>query len=111
MITDAQSEGDPIAALHLEVLFDSGHLGNIGDKNNLVTYAAPSIHCPNEYDVGHMRHRLVFMGVSTDLTKAESIEKGNTAISRSAVDIAAWRTYLPEDCVVRTIKDSWPRSS
>jgi hypothetical protein len=51
MIKDAQSQGDLIAALHLEVLFDSGHFGNIG------AYAAPSIHCPNEYDVGHLRHR------------------------------------------------------
>jgi hypothetical protein len=108
MIKDAQSQGDLIAALHLEVLFDSGHFGNIG------AYAAPSIHCPNEYDVGHLRHRLVFirkLAVSTDLTKAGSIEKGNTATSHSAVDVAAWRTYLPGDCVVGTIKDGWHRST
>jgi hypothetical protein len=88
MIKDAQSQGDLIAALHLEVLFDSGHFGNIGDKNNLVTYAAPSIHCPNEYDVGHLRHRLVFirkLAVSTDMTKTGS--------------------------VVGTIKDGWHRST
>jgi hypothetical protein len=62
MTKDAQSQGDLIAALHLEVLFVSGHFGKIGDKNNRVTYAAPSIHCPNECDVSHLRHRLVFIG-------------------------------------------------
>jgi hypothetical protein len=106
MIKDAQSQGDLIAALHLEVLFDSRHFEDIG------AYAARSIHCPNEYDIGHLRHHLVFirkLAISTDMTKAGSIEKGNTA--RSAVDVAAWRTYLPGDCVVGTIKDGWHRST
>jgi hypothetical protein len=31
MITDAQSQGDLIAALHLESLFNSGHMPHVAD--------------------------------------------------------------------------------
>ena len=61
MITDTQSQGDLIAAPHLGSLSDSGHLGSIGDENDRVTYAEPALHCPNEYDVARLRHRLIFI--------------------------------------------------
>jgi hypothetical protein len=102
MITDTSSQGDLIAAPHLGSLFDSGHWGSIGDKNNRVRYVEPAIHCPNEYDVARLRHRLIFntrlavsaqdLLIKTDMAKAQSIEKGNTATSHAAANCAVWRT-------------------
>jgi hypothetical protein len=120
MITDAQSQGDLIAALQYEALFNSGHRGSLTDSNR-VAYVKPAIRGPNEHDVVRPRHRLAFgkrlavnaqgSSIETDLPEAESIENGSTAASRAAANVAAWRAYLPEDCVAAMIRDGWHRST
>jgi hypothetical protein len=35
----------------------------------------------------------------------------SAAASRAAANLAGWRTYLPENCVVAMIKDGWHRST
>ena len=118
MITDTRTQGDLTAA---ESLFNSGHLGSIGDRSNHVTYVEPAIRHPNERADVQRRSRLAHtesLAVSAEgmtMTKvmaaAGSIDKGITASSRAAANVAAWRTYLPEDCVVAMIKDGWHRST
>jgi hypothetical protein len=126
MTTDAQSQGEQIAALHLESLFNSDHLGSSGDDSNRARYAEPAIHSPNEHDAVQLRHRLAFikrlaisargLSLKTDVTKAAAIEK-TAAIeksgtpTRASANIAAWKAYLPEDCVAAMIKDGWHRST
>jgi hypothetical protein len=105
MTTDAQSQGDLIAELHLESLFNSG-----------ATHAEPEVHFPKR-DAVRLRHRLALIkklaidaqGLSfkTDLSFAGSMENGSSAASRAAAIVADWRTYLPEACVAAMIKDGW----
>lgn len=40
-----------------------------------------------------------------DMAAVGSIGKSSTACSRAAANVAAWRIYLPEDCVVAMVKD------
>jgi hypothetical protein len=106
MATDAQSQGDLIAELHLESLFNSG-----------ATHAEPEVHFPRERDAVRLRHRLALIkklaidaqGLSfkTNLGMAGSIESGSSPAVRAAATVAEWRTYLPEDCVAAMIKDGW----
>jgi hypothetical protein len=105
MATDAQSQGDLIAELQLESLF-----------NSATPHAEPEVHFPKREAV-RLRHRLTLIkklaidaqGLSfkTDLDLAESIENGSSAALRAAAIVADWRTYLPEDCVAAMIKDGW----
>lgn len=106
MTTDAQSQGDLIAELHLESLFKSG-----------ATHAEPEVHFPRERDAVRLRHRLALikklavdaqgLSFTTDLSLAGSIENGSSAALRAAAIVADWRTYLPQDCVAAMIKDGW----
>jgi hypothetical protein len=117
MITDARPQGDLIAALHLESLFNPRRLGSLGERSNPVSYEEPAIHYPNEHDAVQIRRRLAFveglavraqgLTIKTDIGTAGSIEKCSTATVGAAAIVAAWRTYLPEDCVVAMIKDGW----
>jgi hypothetical protein len=117
MITDARPQGDLIAALHLESLFNPRRLGSLGERSNPVSYEEPAIHYPNEHDAVQMRRRLAFverlavraqaLTIKTNIGTASSIEKCSTATVGAAAIVAAWRTYLPEDCVVAMIKDGW----
>jgi hypothetical protein len=117
MITDARPQGDLVAAPHLDSLFNSGHLGSLGERSNPVTCAEPAIYHPNEDDAVQIRRRLAFvkslavraqgLTIKTDVATAGSIEKSCTATLRAAANVAAWRAYLPEDCVVAMIKDGW----
>jgi hypothetical protein len=117
MITDAKSQGALIAALHLESLFDAGRLVSVGEKSNRATHVRPAIHFSNNNDAAQLRHRLAFIqrlavraqGLSfrTDTTSAASPGKSDAATSRAAARVAAWRTYLPEDCVVAMINSGW----
>jgi hypothetical protein len=101
MITESRWQADVIAALQLE----SPYKGE------------PMVRAPNEYDAVHLRHRLELVRKWT--TRAQglvpntgaagiaSIDKGDSAASRAAANIAVWRTYLPDDCVVAMIEDGW----
>jgi hypothetical protein len=121
MTTDARSQGDLIAELHLESLFNSKHLGSIGDRNNPAKYAEPAIPLPTEHDTVQLRERLAFvkrlavraqgLTIKTGMITAGSVEKSDTAALRAAANVAAWRTYLPEECVAAMIKDGWHRST
>jgi hypothetical protein len=121
MFTNTRTQGDRVAALHLESLFDSSRSGS--DKNNRATFAAPAIRRSTEYDSPPLRHRLAFikrladsaqglsMSIKTDVAKAASIGNDGTDASRAAANVAAWRAYLPEDCVIAMIRDGWHRST
>ena len=108
MITDARSQGDLIAALHLE---------SVSDKGNRPTYIEPAIRYSNEHDTVQLRNRLAFvhglavcaqgLTIKTDMAKAASPERHNSDPSRAAANVATWRSYLPEDCVVAMINDRW----
>jgi hypothetical protein len=69
-------------------------------------YADPAVHSPNEHDAVRLRDRSVFIE-----ELAVSARGLPTATSRAAANVATWRTYLPEDCVVAMIKDGWHRST
>jgi hypothetical protein len=110
MITDAQSQVDLIAALHLEGLFKMGHLERVGDKSGQVTKAEAVTPYTKEHDSAHLLDRLAFVqsvavsahGLSIKMDRAEA-----AAISRAAENVAVWRTYLSEDCVATMINDGW----
>ena len=105
MTTDAQSQGDLIAELHLESLFNAD-----------ATHAEPEVLFPRREAV-RLGHRLALIkklaidaqGLSfkTDLSLAGSVENGSSAALRAAAIVADWRSYLPEDCVAAMIKDGW----
>jgi hypothetical protein len=117
MITDTRPQGDLAATLHLESLFNSGHLGSLGERRNPLTCVEPAIRHPNEHDAVQRRRRLTFVERSAvraqgltmkkDIATAGSIEKSGAATLRAASNIAAWRAYLPEDCVVAMVKGGW----
>jgi hypothetical protein len=117
MITDARPRGDLVAALHLESLFNSGHLGSLGERRNPVTCAEPAIHHPNVHDAVQIRRRSALverlavraqrLTIKTGIATAGSIEKSGNPTLRAAENVAAWRAYLPEDCVIAMIKDGW----
>jgi hypothetical protein len=117
MITDARPQGGLVTALHSESLFNSGHLGSLSERSNPVTCAEPAIHHSNEHDAVQIRRRLAFverlavraqgLTIKTDMATAGSIEKSGATTLRAASNIAAWRAYLPEDCVVAMVKDGW----
>jgi len=119
MITDAPPQDDLIAALHLESLFNVGQ--SVGDKRNRATYVEPATHYSNEHDAVQLRHRLEFiqglaldaqgLSIKTDMAKALSSEKSRAAAFRAAANVATWRTYLSDDCVVAMINDGWHRST
>jgi hypothetical protein len=91
MITDALSQGDLIAALHLESLFNSGQMPPVAD------------------DAVQLRRRLAFVEKLAVSAQGLSFKMGmaTAAALRSAAIVADWRTYLPEDCVAAMIKDEW----
>jgi hypothetical protein len=96
MITDLRWQADLIAALQLESPFKG----------------EPMVRAANEHDVVHLRHRLELVRKWT--TRAQgivSIDKGDSAASRAAANIAVWRTYLPDDCVAAMIEDGWHSST
>jgi Zn-dependent M28 family amino/carboxypeptidase len=94
MITNAPPQGDSIAALHLESLFNVGQ--SIRDKSAIAwnLYSAwPSVH------EGYSS--------SPNMAKAASSETSRAAAFRAAANVATWRTYLPDECVVAMIHDKW----
>jgi hypothetical protein len=113
MITDARSQGDLIAALHLE---SSINARRISDKSNGATCNEPTNHYSTERAALLLRHRLAFvqslavtargLSIKADMAEAATAEN-NAAWSRATANVAAWRTYLPEDCVVAMINDGW----
>jgi hypothetical protein len=90
MTTNLTSQGDLIAELHLESLFNSAS-----------THAEPEVCSPREWDAVWLRHRLAL------INKLAIDAQGLHA----ATNVADWRTYLPEDCVAAMIKDGWHRST
>jgi hypothetical protein len=100
MITDSRWQADLIAALQLEPF-----------------KGEPMVRAPNEHDAIHLRHRLELVrkwtiraqGLvpNTGAAGIASINKGDSAASRAAANIAVWRTYLPDDCVAAMIDDGW----
>jgi len=120
MITDARSQGDLIAALHLESSVNSGDLRSTRDQSSRETHVEPEIHRPNEHDPVLLRHRLALtkrLVVSAQALSIKSeaetgpVETSSTSASRAAANVTAWRTYLPADCVAAMIKDGWHRST
>jgi hypothetical protein len=109
MTTDLASQGDLIAELHLESLFNSG-----------ATHTEPEVHFPKR-DALRLRHRLALLeklaidaqGLSfkTDSSLAGSMGNGSRAALRAAARVADWRSYLPEDCVAAMINDGWHLSN
>lgn len=118
MITDARSQGDLIAALHLESSINSRRAS---DKGNSATCNEPANHCATERAALLLRHRLAFvqslaitargLSIKADMAEAATAEKHNGDWSRATTNVAAWRTYLPEDCVVAMINDGWHLST
>ena len=108
MITDSRSQGELIAALRLE---------RVSDKGNRLTHAQPARRYSNEHDTVQLRRRLEFirslavcargLSIKTEMAKASSAERYNADPSRAAANIATWRSYLPEDCVVAMVNDRW----
>lgn len=45
--------------------------------------------------------------VKTGPVMAGPIAKVNAANLRASANVAAWKTYLPEDCVAAMIDDGW----
>jgi hypothetical protein len=78
MITDVSSQGNLIAALHLESLFNMGHA--VGAQG---------------------------LAIKAGMAEAVSSEKSRAAALRAAANVATWRTYLPDECVVAMINDRW----
>jgi hypothetical protein len=117
MITDARSKGDLIATPHLESLFNARHLESVSDNSNRATCADPAIHSLQEHAAVRLRHRLAFvqnlavsaqsLSIKSGMTKAASGDTHHADPSRAAVNVATWRSYLPEDCVVAMINDRW----
>jgi hypothetical protein len=89
MITDAHSEGDLIAALHLEPL-DAA--------------VQPHFRLESIQSLALSAQRLSIKNV---MPRAVLFEKNGAAAFRAAANIAAWRTYLPENCVAAMINDGW----
>lgn len=91
MITDALSQGDLIAALHLESLSKSGQMPPVADG------------------AVQLRRRLAFVEKLAINAQGLSFktDMATAAASRAAAIVADWRTYLPEDCVAAMIKDGW----
>ena len=106
MPTDARKQGDLIAALHLESAFDSVHLAGIADESDRATNAKPAVYFANQREAVRLRERLAF--IKALAVRAHGL---STVASRAAANIAAWRTYLPQDCVAAMIKDGWHRST
>jgi len=121
MISDARSQGALIAALHLDALFDAGHLVGVGDRSNRAAHVEPAIHSSNENDAAKLRHRLAFvqrlavsaqgLSIRSDMTRAASTGASDAATSRAIARVATWRTYLPEDCVAAMINSGWHLST
>jgi hypothetical protein len=88
---------------------------SVGDKSNRATYVEPAIHYSDEYDAVQLRHRLEFiqrlavsaqgLSIKTDTAKSTSSEKTRAAAFRATANVATWRTYLPDECVVAMIND------
>jgi hypothetical protein len=106
MPTDAQKQGDLIAALHLESAFNSVHFANIADESDRATDAKPAVYFADQREAVRLRERLAFVKAL-----AVSARGLSSATSRAAANIATWRTYLPHDCVAAMIKDGWHRST
>jgi len=110
MTTDARSQVELIAALHLEGLFKIGHLESVSDHGVQVTQSESVIPYSNELGSTQPRDRLALVqslavsahGLSIKIDKAEV-----AASSRAAENVATWRTYLSEDCVLAMINDGW----
>jgi hypothetical protein len=98
MIMNTRSQDDLIATLHLEYLFE-------GQR---VRHAAPAILSPNEHDANQLRqHTALVERLSVrahDLPIKIDIDR---SISRGAANIAMWRTYLPEDCIMAMVSQGW----
>jgi len=114
MITDARSQGDLIAALHLD---PSINARRGSDESNGATRSNQANHYSTERAAVELRHRLAFVkslavtargsSIKTDMAAAATTEKDNATRSRATANVAAWRTYLPEDCVVAMINGGW----
>ncbi|MGA9026356.1 MAG: hypothetical protein WB440_09900 [Steroidobacteraceae bacterium] len=42
---------------------------------------------------------------------ALTLQMRKAAAARAAANVAAWKTYLPEDCVASMVNDGWHRST
>jgi hypothetical protein len=114
MITDARSQGDLIAALHLE---PSIKARRGSDESNGATRSNQANLYSTERAAVELRHRLAFVqslavtargsSIKTDMAAAATTEKDNATRLRATANVAAWRTYLPEDCVVSMINSGW----
>lgn len=114
MITDARSRGNLIAALHLQ---PSISVRRGSDENNGARRGNQANHYSTERAAVELRHRLAFVqslavtargsSIKTDMAAAATTEKDNATRSRATANVAAWRSYLPEDCVVAMINGGW----
>jgi hypothetical protein len=119
MITDPQAHRRLIAALHWESLFDAGHLEGIGDRSNQVACAQPATLYPKEQGAVRPRGRLASIeslaisarGLSIKTGAASALSIDDVTTARATANVAAWRTYLPTDCVAAMINQGWHRST
>jgi hypothetical protein len=102
MITDARAYVDPIAAFHLQRI------------SAQVAHSDAEIPHTNDHETVQAHDRLALVrslarsaqGVSikTDMARA-------AAALRAAENVAAWRTYLSEDCVIAMVNHGWDFST
>jgi hypothetical protein len=114
MIMDARSRRNLIAALHLE---PSINVRRGSDESNGAKRGNQANHYSTDRAAVELRHRLAFVQslavtargstIKTDMAAAATTAKDNATRSRATANVAAWRTYLPEDCVVAMISDGW----
>jgi hypothetical protein len=109
MLIDARWQRHLIATLHLQPLFESGHLDGVAGNGRGAMNAYPAMHRARARDVDDI-HRLLALlkrlGIGADVVEA-SIKRNDATIARAAAIIAEWMTYLPEDCVKAMVSDGW----
>jgi hypothetical protein len=88
MITDARAQVDLIAALHLEALFKTGHLGSASEQSNRAPHSVTANPQSTEHDSLQLRHRLAVIDtlavrargltIKTDMAQNESTWRKDT---------------------------------
>jgi hypothetical protein len=115
MITDARRQDDLIAALELQPLFKSGIVRRVAPRDQGLPHRQSMLQYPNGRSALVASLPFAYYQRPTTGTMGgqaiAAIAAHRTAASRAAANIATWRTFLPEDCVVAMINEGWDKST
>jgi hypothetical protein len=99
MITDARTQVDLIASLHLEALFKMGQFESASDQSNRITRSATAIPHSTEYDSLQLRYRLAVietlavrargLTVKTDMARDASTRRNDAVSWQSPANAAS----------------------